>query len=298
MDGQDPVHSLLIQFLSFLQPFVDPETLHTLLKVASTIHTLLSPLIYLLFRLSALPNLILPIISDPSSEESKQAIQSLIPPLVALIALYFTLLSLWRTTTWAIRVTWFFIKWGVLLSAVAGGASWLMAAPGQEPRWMVQAAKWVSPNQDQAYGEAMRGSWNLPSQNTRSKSSTSSSSSSYNSKTKSKTQPKANKPWEPFKKSSSSSSRATGGRNAEESRAGGDDINNVVDQITKFVISRVAGLGGQGGGAGWFDDVARKVAKVAEEGLDGLVNGGKASRDAENEPKESRRGKNGGTTSR
>ena len=46
--------------------------------------------------------------------------QTLLPPIITLIAAYLALASLYRTASWAIRLTLFFLKWGCLIGIAMG----------------------------------------------------------------------------------------------------------------------------------------------------------------------------------
>ncbi|KAF9264196.1 hypothetical protein L218DRAFT_820032, partial [Marasmius fiardii PR-910] len=59
---------------------------------------------------------------------SEWSAQTLLPPLIAFFAAYFTLVSLYRTTSWILRTSIWFIKWGTMLGLLVGGAGWFMGA--------------------------------------------------------------------------------------------------------------------------------------------------------------------------
>ncbi|KAG7090875.1 hypothetical protein E1B28_009956 [Marasmius oreades] len=59
---------------------------------------------------------------------SEWSAQTLLPPLIAFLAAYFALVSLYRTTSWMLRTSIWFIKWGTILGIFVGGAGWLMGA--------------------------------------------------------------------------------------------------------------------------------------------------------------------------
>lgn len=59
---------------------------------------------------------------------SEWDITTLLPPLIAFFAAYFALVSLYRTTSWMLRTSIWFIKWGTILGALVGGAGWWMGA--------------------------------------------------------------------------------------------------------------------------------------------------------------------------
>ncbi|KAF8556344.1 hypothetical protein OG21DRAFT_1459384 [Imleria badia] len=52
--------------------------------------------------------------------------QTIIPPLISFLAAYLALVSLYRTTSWILRTTFWFIKWGTIVGVLAAGAGWYM----------------------------------------------------------------------------------------------------------------------------------------------------------------------------
>ncbi|TEB37530.1 hypothetical protein FA13DRAFT_1726643 [Coprinellus micaceus] len=53
--------------------------------------------------------------------------QTVLPPIITLLAAYLALLSLYRTATWALKLAIWFIKWGAIIGILAMGAGWLAA---------------------------------------------------------------------------------------------------------------------------------------------------------------------------
>lgn len=52
------------------------------------------------------------------------SVQRLLPPLIMVLAVYLTLLSLYRTTTLLIRTTLFFVKWGGIIAIIAAAVGY------------------------------------------------------------------------------------------------------------------------------------------------------------------------------
>lgn len=52
--------------------------------------------------------------------------QMILPPLISLLAAYLALMSLYRTTSWMLRTSFWFIKWGSILGALLGGVAYVM----------------------------------------------------------------------------------------------------------------------------------------------------------------------------
>ncbi|KAG5637224.1 hypothetical protein H0H81_005346 [Sphagnurus paluster] len=75
--------------------------------------------------LSAIYSLILPLIS---TSPLKWDAQKILPPIITLFAAYLALLSFYRTTTWMLRTSIFFVKWGTILGVIAAGAGFLLGS--------------------------------------------------------------------------------------------------------------------------------------------------------------------------
>ncbi|KAK2467815.1 hypothetical protein APHAL10511_000110 [Amanita phalloides] len=50
----------------------------------------------------------------------------ILPPLITLLCAYLALLTLYRTTTWAIKTIFWFFKWGLILSVIFAGMGWYL----------------------------------------------------------------------------------------------------------------------------------------------------------------------------
>lgn len=57
-------------------------------------------------------------------------VQTIIPPLISFLAAYLALVSLYRTTSWIVRTTFWFVKWGTIFGLLAAGAGWYMGNGG------------------------------------------------------------------------------------------------------------------------------------------------------------------------
>jgi hypothetical protein len=90
-----PVYSFLFSFLS-----------HSLALVASLL-TLLGALL--------------------STKPWEWDAQTVLPPVISIFAAYVALLSLYRTTSWMIRVGVWFVKWGAILAVLVAGVGWYSA---------------------------------------------------------------------------------------------------------------------------------------------------------------------------
>ena len=60
--------------------------------------------------------------------------QTVLPPLIAIFGAYLALASLYRTASWMLRTSFFFVKWGIIFGALMGGAGWMMASQQQSPQ--------------------------------------------------------------------------------------------------------------------------------------------------------------------
>ncbi|EIN11954.1 hypothetical protein PUNSTDRAFT_24538, partial [Punctularia strigosozonata HHB-11173 SS5] len=65
-----------------------------------------------------------------SSSPSQWDAQTILPPLISLLAAYLAILSIYRTTSWMFRTGVFFVKWGTILAALAAGAGYFYGAQG------------------------------------------------------------------------------------------------------------------------------------------------------------------------
>lgn len=88
---------------------------------------LYSFLITLLSHSLALFTALLSLISSLySSKPWEWDAQTIIPPLISFLAAYLALVSLYRTTSWMLRTSIWFIKWGTILGALTAGMGWYM----------------------------------------------------------------------------------------------------------------------------------------------------------------------------
>jgi hypothetical protein len=113
-----------------LPAFLDPllEYLDNVLPepIYSTLLTFLS---HFLSLFSGLLSIITTLLRSNFSDWNAQTI---LPPLITVLAAYLALVNLYNTTRWFFRTTIFFLKWGAILSMLIGGASWFMATRGQD----------------------------------------------------------------------------------------------------------------------------------------------------------------------
>ncbi|KAK0195226.1 hypothetical protein F5146DRAFT_277646 [Armillaria mellea] len=54
--------------------------------------------------------------------------QTVLPPLIAVFSAYFALLSLYRTTSWMLRTSFWFIKWGTIVAALIAASGWVFGS--------------------------------------------------------------------------------------------------------------------------------------------------------------------------
>jgi hypothetical protein len=59
--------------------------------------------------------------TDPNAWD----MQKILPPVITLLCAYLAMLSFYRTTSWMVRTSLWFAKWGTILATLAGGAGWL-----------------------------------------------------------------------------------------------------------------------------------------------------------------------------
>ena len=65
-------------------------------------------------------------LSLPSWKPWEWDAQRILPPLISILIAYYTILSVFRTTGWMIRMTVRFIKWGAILGLLGMGAGWYL----------------------------------------------------------------------------------------------------------------------------------------------------------------------------
>jgi hypothetical protein len=52
--------------------------------------------------------------------------QTLLPPIISILAAYLALASLYRTTSWMFRTSMWFVKWGIIFAALLATTGWFM----------------------------------------------------------------------------------------------------------------------------------------------------------------------------
>ncbi|KAF7321500.1 hypothetical protein MKEN_00670800 [Mycena kentingensis (nom. inval.)] len=85
---------------------------------------LLSILSHVLALASALYTLLVSLLSTHPLQWDAQTV---LPPLIALLTSYLAILSVYRTTTWMFRTSFFFLKWGTIFGSFIALASWILA---------------------------------------------------------------------------------------------------------------------------------------------------------------------------
>ncbi|RPD78503.1 hypothetical protein L226DRAFT_503018 [Lentinus tigrinus ALCF2SS1-7] len=107
---------------TYLQRFLDPvlDYLSSVLPppIFSIVETLIT---YAINLLAALYNFATTIVSSQGWDSQK-----LLPPIITLLMAYLALVSFYRTTGWMIRTTFWFVKWGGILAALAAGAGYFL----------------------------------------------------------------------------------------------------------------------------------------------------------------------------
>ncbi|CAE7051179.1 unnamed protein product [Rhizoctonia solani] len=98
--------------LEYLQPHLPPFVFHLLLNLTSSLSSTINTFVYAL--------------THPSDPDSVESLKSLVPSLLSFLALYFTIMSVYRTIRSAIYLVIFIIKWVGILSALALGVSYVM----------------------------------------------------------------------------------------------------------------------------------------------------------------------------
>lgn len=111
--GDIPLPAFLDPLLGFLADQLPPPLYSFLLSFLAHSLALFTALISLISSLIA---------SKPWQWDA----QTIIPPLISVLAAYLALVSLYRTTSWMVRTSIWFIKWGTILGALTAGMGWYM----------------------------------------------------------------------------------------------------------------------------------------------------------------------------
>ncbi|EEB98901.1 hypothetical protein MPER_01509 [Moniliophthora perniciosa FA553] len=109
---------------AFLDPLLDYLSDNLPPPIYSFIITFASHSLALISALSSLFSTLLR--TNPSQWDA----QTILPPLIAFLTAYLALVSVYRTTTWMVRTSFWFIKWGTILAVLFGGMGWIMGSGG------------------------------------------------------------------------------------------------------------------------------------------------------------------------
>ncbi|KAF8070311.1 hypothetical protein FPV67DRAFT_1486896 [Lyophyllum atratum] len=111
--------------LSMMLPdFLDPVLSYLSDTLPQPLYSfLINALSHCLAVLTAVYALITPLLSTNPFEWDAQ---TLLPPLITLLAAYLALVSFYRTTTWMLRTSVFLVKWGTLFGTFVAALAWVM----------------------------------------------------------------------------------------------------------------------------------------------------------------------------
>ncbi|KAJ3572392.1 hypothetical protein NP233_g3115 [Leucocoprinus birnbaumii] len=113
--GDIQLPAILDPILSFLADALPPSLYNFIMNFFS----------HCLALSSAIFNLVVALLSRSPTEWNAQTI---LPPLISLLAAYLALASIYRTTTWMIRTSFWVAKWGIIVGALAAGMGWFAGA--------------------------------------------------------------------------------------------------------------------------------------------------------------------------
>lgn len=102
----------------FLDPLLDFLADHLPSSIYDTLFVALS---YGLMLMSGLFSLVA---AMPSLKPWEWDAQTILPPLIMFLTAYYTLLSLYRTTSFMVRMVFRVLKWGLVLGVLGAGAGW------------------------------------------------------------------------------------------------------------------------------------------------------------------------------
>ncbi|EGO25532.1 hypothetical protein SERLADRAFT_415073 [Serpula lacrymans var. lacrymans S7.9] len=229
-----PLPRILDPILDFLSEKLSPPAYDFLLSFIS----------HALALVSALVSLVLSLVASKPWEWDAQTI---IPPLITVLAAYLALISLYRTTTWMFRTALWFIKWGSIIGALAAGTGWYLGNQGGGGGGVASTL-----------GSIVLGILNNQGRNDAAYSQPRyKSSTSRSSRTRSDGQ-KRPKPWESFEKHEEWQYKAN-----DEDHSGGEEAGKIMSDI----VDSVNHIMGEGG---WWDTAkaAFGTGSATEENAD------------------------------
>ena len=88
--------------------------------------SLYPPLLTLLSHIFATASEVSRLWNSFFSQNPTDWMQAFLPAIITILAVYLALASLYRTTSWVLRTSFWFIKWGTIISILLAGASYYM----------------------------------------------------------------------------------------------------------------------------------------------------------------------------
>ncbi|KZP34304.1 hypothetical protein FIBSPDRAFT_4159 [Athelia psychrophila] len=107
-----PLPQIIDPILSYLSSVLPPPVYSILLTVCSHTLALVTSFVSLSWTL---------IQSRPWEWEA----HTLIPLVISILTAYLALSSAWRTASWMLRTSFWFVKWGTIIAALVGGLGWI-----------------------------------------------------------------------------------------------------------------------------------------------------------------------------
>jgi len=111
----DNLSSVLDPLLTYLADALPPPLYSFLIQFLS----------HCLALLSTFLSLVIALLSKHPAEWNAQ---TLLPPLISFLATYLALVSIYRTTSWLIRTSLWFAKWGILFGALTTSIGWCLGS--------------------------------------------------------------------------------------------------------------------------------------------------------------------------
>lgn len=109
---------------AFLDPVLDYLAEHLPPSVFDAVYVALSyGLLFISAAFSFLASL-------PSWKPWEWDSQRILPPLISILAAYYAIVSVYRTTGWMMRMTVRLMEWGVLLGIIGAGVGWYLGTTG------------------------------------------------------------------------------------------------------------------------------------------------------------------------
>lgn len=236
--------AIMDPLLDYLSSRLNPHLYAIVVTVFEQSYALISSLVSLAGTLLS---------AGPSSWDA----QTIIPPLITLLAAYLALVSFYRTTGWMIRMMFGFVKWGFILTTLGGMAGYILANANEGGgNGLGALGSGLVSTLGSMFLEMLNGQGANTNSKKTSRSSSRSSTAHQNQKSKPKskqTRPKVHEPWDRHRQWQYSEDATAERQGADVQKVIGDILGNA----GKFMKE-----------SGWYD-VAKGTVEKLVQGLGG-----------------------------